>query len=50
MVPVLDTLKVKDPGIIEVLTREDDRVQIAGMGISDWVTVGVVPSKAYIIQ
>lgn len=48
VLPLVDILKVVNSGVVVVLAREDNIVEVAGMGICDWVRVGVVSAKAHI--
>ena len=38
VLPFLDILEIKDTGVVIVLPREDDQVNIARMSIGDGVT------------
>ena len=38
VVPVVHALKVEDSGVVKVLAREDDVIQISGMGVGDGMT------------
>ena len=38
VVPVVHALKVEDSGVVEVLAREDDVIQISRMGVGDRMT------------
>lgn len=46
LVPVTDIRKVKNTSIVVVLAGEDDSIQVAGMRISNWMTICVPASKA----
>jgi len=45
---VRDVLEVENSGIVVVLAREDDLVQVCGMDVGDVVLVGVPASEAQI--
>ena len=44
VVPFIDAFEVKDSGIVEVLAREDNSVQIPWVSIRNWVTCVAVVS------
>lgn len=46
VLPVVHILEVINTSIVVVLTGENDVVQVAGMSVGDWVTVGVPSSEA----
>lgn len=37
MIPFVDTLKIKSPGIVKILPRKNNRIQVSGMSIRNWV-------------
>lgn len=43
-----DVLEVEDSGVVVVLAREDDLVQVCGMDVGQAVLVGVPTSKAQV--
>ncbi len=38
VIPILDIFEIKNSGIVKVLTRKDNSVQVPRMSIRDWVT------------
>lgn len=48
LLPVRDVLEVEDSGVVVVLAREDDLVQVCRMDVGDAVLVGVPASEAQV--
>lgn len=48
LLPVRDVLEVEDSGVVVVLAREDDLVQVCGMDVGEAVLVGVPASEAQV--
>lgn len=38
VIPLIHTLEIKSPSIVEILPGKDNRIQVSGMSIRDWVT------------